>query len=58
MTGKDLKDFRESLSLTQEDLSKLLGVALNTVSRWELETRPIPSYLHLALETIKRNLEK
>jgi transcriptional regulator with XRE-family HTH domain len=53
-----LKKFRESIGLTQSDLADALSVANNTVSRWELGTRAIPSFLPLALETIERNLSK
>jgi transcriptional regulator with XRE-family HTH domain len=50
-----LKKFRESIGLTQSGLADALSVANNTVSRWELGTRAIPSFLPLALETIERN---
>ncbi len=36
MSGKTLRRFREAAGLTQGELAKKLGVALNTVSRWEL----------------------
>lgn len=35
ITGQHIKQRRESLQLTQGELAELLGVALNTVSRWE-----------------------
>jgi hypothetical protein len=44
--------------LNQGELSKALSVAGNTVSRWELGTRAIPSFLPLALETIERRLSE
>ncbi len=53
-----LKKFRESIGLTQSGLADALSVANNTVSRWELGTRAIPSFLPLALETIERRLSK
>ncbi len=53
-----LKKFRESIGLTQGGLADALSVANNTVSRWELGTRAIPSFLPLALETIERRLSK
>lgn len=54
MTGNELKQFREKLGLSQEELAKRLRVAGNTVSRWELGRMKIPEYLDLALETIER----
>ncbi len=57
MTGKELKQYREKIGLTQEQLSEALQVASNTVSRWEREDRAIPPYLPLAIETIERNLK-
>ncbi len=54
MTGKELKDYREGIDLTQEQLAEALQVASNTVSRWERDDRAIPPYLELALKTIGR----
>lgn len=56
MNGKELKDYREKIGLTQEQLAEALQVASNTVSRWERDDRAIPPYLHLALETIERKI--
>jgi transcriptional regulator with XRE-family HTH domain len=56
MTGKALKDYREKIGLTQEQLAEALQVASNTVSRWERGDRAIPPYLALALETIERKV--
>ncbi len=54
MNKDELKQYRERIGLTQGGLSKALGVANNTVSRWELGQRSIPEFLPLALETIER----
>src|SRR6266852_1819617 len=35
MKGKDIKAYRTSLGMTQEQLAKRFGVAANTVARWE-----------------------
>jgi transcriptional regulator with XRE-family HTH domain len=35
MKGKDIKAYRASLGMTQEQLAKRFGVAANTVARWE-----------------------
>ncbi len=57
MTGKELRDYRERIELTQEQLAQALQVASNTVSRWERDDRAIPPYLPLALETIEGRLK-
>ena len=36
MTGPEVRKRREAMGLTQGEFAELLGVALNTVSRWEL----------------------
>jgi transcriptional regulator with XRE-family HTH domain len=56
VTGDELKEWRETRRLTQTELSELLGVKFNTISRWEIGLRGIPSFLELALETIGRRL--
>lgn len=55
MIGKELKEKRIELDFTQEQLANELGVTANTVARWERDEMKIPPFLHLALETIKRN---
>ena len=57
MIGRELKDYRERIGLTQEQLAEALQVASNTVSRWERDDRAIPPYLPLAIETIERRLK-
>jgi transcriptional regulator with XRE-family HTH domain len=56
MTGDELKQWREGRHLTQAELSELLGVKFNTVSRWEVGTRAIPSFLERAINDIGREL--
>jgi DNA-binding transcriptional regulator YiaG len=56
MNGKELKEKRKELELTQEQLATELKVTSNTVARWERDEMKIPPFLHLALETIHRNL--
>jgi transcriptional regulator with XRE-family HTH domain len=53
-----LKQRRERLGMTQADLSKYLGVASNTVSRYETGSLPIPAHMDLVLEALeKRHIE-
>lgn len=49
MEGKELRDLRQGLCLTQQALAVHLGVAVTTVHRWETGKRRIPTYLALAL---------
>ena len=58
MEKTELKNWRENLGLTQDELAKKLKVASNTVSRWELGERKTPEYLDLALKTIEREIKE
>ena len=51
-----IKKFREKHKLSQEKLARLLGVSYLSVYNWETGRRPVPSMLHLALETIDKKL--
>ncbi len=53
-----LKKRRERLGLTQAELGSELGVASNTVSRYETGSLPIPTHMDLVLEALeKRQIE-
>jgi transcriptional regulator with XRE-family HTH domain len=56
MSGKELREKRKELKLTQEQLANELQVSANTVARWERDEMKIPSFLHLAIETIERKI--
>jgi DNA-binding transcriptional regulator YiaG len=42
VTGSELRRIRKRLALTQGEMADLVGVALNTVWRWEAERARIP----------------
>jgi transcriptional regulator with XRE-family HTH domain len=42
--------------LTREQISNELNITGNTVARWERDEMKIPPFLHLAMETVTRNL--
>lgn len=41
ITGKEVKEIRLSIGLTQEDLARRLDVANATVNRWERNNKTI-----------------
>lgn len=53
MSPTELTEARRALHLSQIGLAHELGVAANTVNRWEMGTRAIPPYLGLALLGIR-----
>lgn len=55
MEGKELKQKREALELTQTELADILGVKMNTVYRWESGILVVPTSIKLAMETVERN---
>lgn len=57
VTGDDLKAFRLKCDHTQQSLANKLGVSRNTVARWERGEVEIPPFLHLALQTLERQLK-
>ncbi len=52
MTSKDIKREREKLNLSQTALAELLGVAENTVWRWEAGQRTPHPVVLKAIETV------
>lgn len=53
MTPGKLKAWRKHNGYSQSQLARILEVDTMTVSRWERGVREIPSFLHLALESIE-----
>ena len=58
MTGKQLRQRRSALRLTQQKLADLLGVKKNSVYRWESGLLSVPPYLHLALIGLEKTIGK
>ncbi len=58
MLGTELKSRRRSLGISQDELAKRLGVATNTVARWERGELRIehPLMLQWALQGIEDEL--
>ncbi len=52
MEGKELRELREGLHLSQQALAVRLGVAVATVYRWETGKRRIPPYLAPAVREL------
>src|SRR4030095_9031154 len=52
VTADELRRKRGSLGLTPQGLADHVGVAANTVARWERGERKMPSLLVLALEQV------
>jgi transcriptional regulator with XRE-family HTH domain len=54
MTGEELKECRERLGLTQEQLAQEIGVHVMTVSRWERGARKIQTPVEKLVREIVR----
>jgi DNA-binding XRE family transcriptional regulator len=50
MTGKEMKIARAHLEMSQTDLAATLGIAPNTVSRYEVGSMEIPKAIVLAVD--------
>ncbi|HEX8286788.1 MAG TPA: helix-turn-helix domain-containing protein [Pyrinomonadaceae bacterium] len=58
MESKELKQRRERLGMTQAELADVLGVAENTVWRYEKGATSIPKHMSLTLEALEaRHIE-
>ena len=59
MNKDELKKRRERLGLTQSAFAGILGIASNSVSRYETGLVEIPQYMELVLEALEhRQIEK
>lgn len=57
MVGEELKAIRTKLGLTQTQLGENLGVARNTVTRWEMGIRGIPEPIVRLLEFLQKEVQ-
>jgi transcriptional regulator with XRE-family HTH domain len=53
--SRELVEWRERNSCSQDILSMVLGVDIITISRWERDVQKIPSFLHFALKYLEQN---
>jgi transcriptional regulator with XRE-family HTH domain len=56
MSGSEFRARREALGYTQAVLASLLGVAANTLARWERDELPIPPIAEPALRAVEAGL--
>jgi DNA-binding transcriptional regulator YiaG len=52
MTEHDVKRLRAKLRLTQDELANLVGVARNTVARWEMGLHPVSTPIERLLNAL------
>ena len=50
MTGKELRDARRYLKLTQDELGREIGIHKNTIARMERDELEIPKAVELAVK--------
>jgi DNA-binding transcriptional regulator YiaG len=53
MTPRELKALRASLGWSQARLAEEIGVAENTVTRWEMGRHPISAMVEKLLRTLR-----
>jgi transcriptional regulator with XRE-family HTH domain len=56
MTGQQLRRARLRMDLEQKELAHLLGVAANTISRYENESLKVPKTVELAVKYLELQL--
>ena len=58
MTGPDLREARQSLGLTQQELAARLGVSRASVNRWETGAWPVPPMVALAAQHLGKFVDQ
>jgi len=58
MTSAELKALRAKLDLTQTELAQKIGVARNTITRWEIGLRHIPEPITRLLQHIAKEVKE
>ena len=58
MHGRELKEWREAHGLTLQQLADEVGVALNSVWRWENDRPPPGKFTRTLLEQAIRRIER
>jgi DNA-binding transcriptional regulator YiaG len=58
VTPEELKAWRKTYGISQDELATLLEVHVMSVSKWERGEHEIPGFLHLALDTLARDRRK
>jgi DNA-binding transcriptional regulator YiaG len=56
MQGKELKQRRAALGLTQVALAEAMGVGWSAVARWEIDENKIPKWAEILLGFIEREM--
>lgn len=54
MTKEELKKRRERLNFTQASFAEVVGLAANTVSRYETGLLEIPKWMELTMQSLER----
>lgn len=58
MTADEFKAARHKLGLTQAALAEKIGVAKNSVTRWEIGVRPVNAMAATIIKAMMDNAEK
>ena len=58
MTPTQIREWRDRMGWTQDQLAEALGVFPLTVSKWERGVQPPQPYLRLALERLAQKRRK
>ena len=57
-TAAELRKWRETAGLSQNDAADLIGCSRRGIQLWEAGTNKSPKYIGLAIEAVNARLEK